>query len=192
MLRTLENWSPVYKSCGSNTCERWTQSVEPKTSHSGCWSHPRRWRVTARIRQPLCLYRDRVFIQGWQVSFPLQTENSWGTTGRRRGKGRGTQQHLECNAGNREGISAVCRAETPLKITEKVIAGLEGRKDFVAIFVIESWRDWGCTHRDLSINTHIFSTAELTHMEFSSIAIYTFTLFHRKTNAVILYTKISP
>lgn len=40
-------------------------------------------------------------------------------------------------AGNREGISAVCRAETPLKITE-VIAGLEGKKDFVDIFVIES------------------------------------------------------
>lgn len=191
MLRTLENWSPVYKSCGSNTCERWTQSVEPKPAHTGCWSHPWCWRVTVGIRQPLCLYRERVIIQGWQVPFPLQPENSWGTTGRQRGKGRGTQKHLECKAVNREGISTVCRVETPLKITEKVIAGLEGKKDFVAIFVIESWRDWGCMYR--SMYKHTFSTAELTHMEFSTIAIYSlFTLFYRKTNPVILYKKFSP
>lgn len=40
-------------------------------------------------------------------------------------------------------------------------------------------------HTELRINTHIFSTAELTHMEFSAIAIYsTFTLFYRKTNLI--------
>lgn len=36
----------------------------------------------------------------------------------------------------REAIGAACREGTPLKIAEKVTACLEGRKDFVAIFVI--------------------------------------------------------
>lgn len=190
VLRTLENCSPVYKSCGSNTCKRGTWSLEPKTSHSGCLSSPHRgwqWGLSSPYVSAGegCLFRadkSHFLYSKWIPGAPVA--DGTGRTG-----GPGSIWSVTLGTGKEE-IGAVCRAGTPPKTTEKVIACLEGRKDFAAIFVIESWRDWGCPHT----HTHIFSAAEETNTQNFLLLQYntynTFTFFYRKPKPVILCAKI--
>lgn len=57
-----------------------------------------------------------------------------------------------------------------------MLALREGKS--LLLFLLLKTEEIEAVHTDLCINTHIFSTAELTHMEFSAIAIYSiFTIY---------------
>lgn len=127
-----------------------------------------------------------MFIQGWGVPFPLQRVNSWGAGGRRRGKGRGTPQHLERNTEDREGRNrcSLQRRNSSENHGEGYCL-LWGKERFCCYFCyrkLKRLRLYIYTY----IYTHIFSTAEETNTQNFLLLQYgiynTFTFFTGSQN----------
>lgn len=151
MLRTLENWSPVYKSCGSNTCERWTQSVEPKTSHTGHGAGGWQWRLDSpcvsagkgcSFRADKChfLYRQRIPRARLAGSMERAGEprSIWSVM-------LGTWKE------------SVLSAEQRLlwKSPRRLLLAL-GEGKSLLLFLLLKAEETEAVHTDLGINTHIF------------------------------------
>lgn len=125
---------------------------------------------------------------GLTSPFPLQTENSWGTTGRRCGKGRGTQQYLECNAGNREGISAVCRAETPLKNHWEGYCWPWGKERFYCYFCYRKLKRLRLyIQRAMYKHTHTFHSRINKHGIFCYCNTYIYTFLQEDKPSYLIY-----